>query len=110
MPVHTKIVLFSFFLNVSFVFRLLFLFLGVRIYSVLFLNKNFFSLLVGIYNNPTNGEFIKFVGEELQIELPDSFDKFKNLDYQEVEKISGVVVLLNRMNEDNISFNLSENC
>ena len=70
----------------------------------LFRNEEFYYNLIKYLKDSKNKKLVEMVLEDNKLTIPETYDSFLKLDYLEVEKLSGILFLIIRFKEDNISF------
>ena len=73
-------------------------------YFSLFKTEYFYNFLNEELNKPQNLKLVKFLVDELNITIPNSFDELLKLDTKEVEKLTGIIFLAIRLKEDGVLF------
>lgn len=73
-------------------------------YFSLFKNKHFYNFLEEELNKPHNIKLVKFLVKELNIYIPSSYNDLLKLNTKEVEKLTGIIFLAIRLNEDGVLF------
>ena len=70
----------------------------------LFKNEFFYTSLLTILHEPQNRKMVDWILHDCKITIPDSYEAFLRLDFQAVEKLSGIVFLITRTKTDRVSF------
>lgn len=73
-------------------------------YFSLFKSESFYNFMIKQLNKPSNSKLVQFLVKELKINIPSSFEDLSKLNTKEVERLTGVIFLSTRLNEDGISF------
>ena len=70
----------------------------------LFANETFYNNLIGDIKKPQNNDLVEFLCSHNNIIIPNSYSEFIKLNTLEIEKISAILYLITRLNEDKINF------
>jgi hypothetical protein len=73
-------------------------------YFSLFKNENFYNFIVEQLNQPHNIKLVEFLVKECNIYIPTSYEDLLKLNTMEVEKLTGIIFLTIRLNEDKVLF------
>ncbi|MBX2976363.1 MAG: hypothetical protein KF721_09530 [Ignavibacteriaceae bacterium] len=71
-------------------------------YFSLFKNEQFYNTLLEYLNDPKNKKLVDLVLKKNNISIPYSYENFLKLDYQQVEKLSGILFLIIRFRTDGV--------
>lgn len=77
---------------------------GRPAYQSLFRNKKYYDVIQKYFTNKKYSKFIEFVENELGIYPPKTVLHLQKMDFQEVEKISGIIFIINKFKKDKIKF------
>ena len=72
-------------------------------YYSLFKNEDFYTNLRSFLNDEKNAKIVSMIQKEIKFTIPDTYEAFRKLDYLEVERLSGVMYIITRVNTDNVS-------
>jgi hypothetical protein len=70
----------------------------------LFKNEDFYNNLIKYLRDSNNRELVELVLEDNNLTIPETYDSFLELDFLEVEKLSGILFLIIRLKTDKIEF------
>lgn len=71
-------------------------------YFTLFKNQIFYDRVTKLLNDPKSRPLIRHLEQKVGLEVPKTFDDFSKLDFEGVERLSGVAIMLTKFEADGI--------